>query len=210
MALEAFSLPNGNIDRIDAITDASHNTGDYQLDTSRRRGLQDCAEDHYPAPPHDTPLAAEAVCRQKRNDGAHETSDVIYGGNDTFEIGTRIIEISAERRQADDGTQHSLVVTKQLQAKVLEIQKTTKYGKLMLTRNATPQTAAMAPLKADPARRVLNMSRNKLELCPRGAYRPRCDRKLPGKLKRSASAIFNRIVFDQILSGCRCQCFQVH
>lgn len=56
------------------------------------------------------------ISSQECHNCADKTADVIDSGNDAFELGAWIIELGAKRRQADYGTENTLVISKELTA----------------------------------------------------------------------------------------------
>lgn len=111
MAFETLGLPDGNVDGVDTVTDASDDTGDDHLDLLCGRGLKDGADDHDPASPCDTALAAPSIRGQEGNDCSNETAHVVDSSNDALEVPIWIVEFISERRKADDSPQDSLVIT---------------------------------------------------------------------------------------------------
>lgn len=116
MALEAFSLPNWHIDCIDPVANSSHDSTNDQLHAFGCRRLENGSDYHDPASPHDTTLPTIMISSQEGHDCADETADVIDTGDDAFEIGARIVELGAKRRQANYGAEDTLVIAKELVA----------------------------------------------------------------------------------------------
>ena len=116
MALEALSLPNWHVYCIDPIADSRYDSGNDQLHTLACRCLQNSPNHHDPASPHDTTLPPIMISSQECHDCAYETSDVIDGGDNAFELGARIVEVGAKRWQADYGAENTLVIAKKLAA----------------------------------------------------------------------------------------------
>lgn len=56
------------------------------------------------------------ISSQECHNCADKTADVIDSGDDAFELGAWIIELGAKRRQADYGTENTLVIPKELTA----------------------------------------------------------------------------------------------
>ena len=114
VALETFSLPDWHIYGVDAIADTGDNSRDDQLNVLRGGCLEYGPDDHDPASPHDTSFAAKPIRSEECDYGANKTSDVIDACNDTLKISVWVVELLAERRKADDGSQDSLVISKEL------------------------------------------------------------------------------------------------
>ena len=57
---------------------------------------------------------------------------------------------------------------------------------------------AIKPLSAGPANCARKMSREDVESCPSGLYRPRVDRRLVEKLKMSVTAILDDLFAAKI------------
>lgn len=114
VGLETLGLPDGNIDSVHAIADASNDTRDDHLNFLERRGLQDCANDHDPATNSDTTLSTKTIGRQECDDGSYKTANIIDGSNDAFKIWIGVLESMTERLEANDGAQDTLVIAKQL------------------------------------------------------------------------------------------------
>ena len=101
MAFKAFSLPDRDIDSVDAIAYACYNAREDHLHTVRGGSLKNGAKDHDPAAPHYAALATEAVCRQECDDSANETADIVDGSDHSFGIGTRIVKVPTKRIQTN-------------------------------------------------------------------------------------------------------------
>lgn len=114
MALEAFGLPNRHIDCIDPIANSSHDSTNDQLHAFRCRRLENGSDYHDPASPHDTALPTIVISSQEGHNCADETADIIDTGDDAFDIGARIVELGAKRRQANYGAKNTLVIAKKL------------------------------------------------------------------------------------------------
>ena len=150
MAFEAFRLPDWNVHSIHTVTHTSNNTGNDQLDFLSGRGLQDGTDNHDPAADSDAALTAKAIGCQESENGTDKTANVVDGGNNTFEVGIWVIKVPAEGLKADDRSQYALIIAKQLLILVINRHQN-RYGE-PLTRKATPQHAAIAPLKMGPLR----------------------------------------------------------
>ena len=104
MPLEALGLPDWHVDRIDTIANSCHNSCNDQLHALGCRCLQNGSEYHDPASSRDTTLTAVTVGSQECYDCAYEAAEVIYGGDDAFKLGARVVEVGAKRGQANHGT----------------------------------------------------------------------------------------------------------
>ena len=114
VTLEGFCLPDRNVDSIHAVADARDDPGDDHLNFLEGRGLQDGADNHDPAADADTALSAQAIGSQESDDGAKETSNVVYGCYDTFKIGVWVFERVTEGFEANDGPENTLIIAEQL------------------------------------------------------------------------------------------------
>ena len=77
LTLETLGLPNGNVDGVDAVTNASDDTGDGHPDLLGGRCLQNGANDHDPASPCNTALASPSVGGHESKDCSEETAQVV-------------------------------------------------------------------------------------------------------------------------------------
>lgn len=115
LTLEALSLPNGNVDRVDAVTNASEDTGDGHLDLLGGRCLKDGANYHDPASPCNTALTSPPIGGQESDDCSKKAAQVVERSDDAFEDRVWVVEFISERWKADDGAQDSLIITEQLE-----------------------------------------------------------------------------------------------
>ena len=114
VSLEAFSLPDWHIDRIDAIADPCDDSSDDQLPALHCTCLQDGPNNHDPASPHDATFSTIFVSCQKCHNCAYETAEVVDAGDDALELGAWIVETGAKGWQADDSAQNALIIAKKL------------------------------------------------------------------------------------------------
>ena len=117
MTLETLGLPDGNIDRIDTVTDASDDTRNDHLDLFGGRGLKNGADYHDPTSPCKATLAAPSIGCEKGKDGSKETAQIIDSSDYAIQVFVWIVELLSERWETDDGSQDSLIITKQLEKK---------------------------------------------------------------------------------------------
>ena len=114
VAFETLSLPDGHVHGVDAIADTGDGSREDHLNVLRRGCLEYGTDNHDPASPHDTAFAAKAIRGEECDDRAEKTSDVIDACNDALKISIWVVELFAERGEADDGSQDSLVISEEL------------------------------------------------------------------------------------------------
>ena len=112
------------------------------------RSLQDGADNHDPASNADTALSAQAIGSQEGDNGAQETSDVVDGCYDTFEIGVWVFERVTEGVEANNGTENTLVIAEELNG--IESAGMRSHFAEGHTKKATPQHVAIEPRRAPP------------------------------------------------------------
>lgn len=108
-------MPDGDVDRIDTVSNASEDTGDGHLNLLGGSGLKDGADDHDPASPSDTTLTTPSIGRRKSKKSTEEAAQVVERSDNAFEDGVRVVEFISEGGEADDGTQDTLIITKELE-----------------------------------------------------------------------------------------------
>ena len=108
-------MPDGDVDRVDTISNTSDDAGDGHLNLFGGRGLKDGADDHDPASPSDTTLTTPSIGRHESKKSTEEAAQVVERSDNAFEDGVRVVEFISERREADDGTQDTLIITKELE-----------------------------------------------------------------------------------------------
>ena len=110
-------MPDWYIYGVDTIADSGDGSREDHLNVLRGGGLEYGANNHDPASPHDTAFAAEAIRSEECDYRADKTSNVIDACDDTLKVSTWVVELLAERGKADDGSQDSLVISKELDSR---------------------------------------------------------------------------------------------
>ena len=82
------------------------------MKSSRTHSLQYGTNDHDPASHSDTALSAETIRGHESHASAHKTANIVNGSDNAFQIGIRVIEVSAERLETNDGAQDALIIAK--------------------------------------------------------------------------------------------------
>lgn len=82
------------------------------MKSSCTHSLQYGADDHDPASYSDTALSAKTIRGHESHTSAHKTANIVNGSDDAFQIGVRVIEVSAERLEPNDSAQDALIIAK--------------------------------------------------------------------------------------------------
>ena len=116
MALETLRLPNRDIHSVHPVSNASDDARDDHLNLLERGGLQDRPNDHNPCAYGDATLTPEIVRCQESDDGSNEAANIIDSSYDALKVAIWIVEFMSERVKANDGTQNTLIIAKELQS----------------------------------------------------------------------------------------------
>lgn len=108
-------MPDGNVDRIDTVSNASEDTGDGHLNLFGSSGLEDGADNHDPASPSDTTLTTPSIGRHESKKCAEEAAQIVERSDNAFEDGVWVVEFISEGWETDDGTQDTLIITEKLE-----------------------------------------------------------------------------------------------
>ena len=112
ITLKTLGLPDGYIYRVNAITDASNDTRQNNLNFLCGGSLEYGADNHDPTSPHDTALATEAVRGKEGNDCTNKTSYIVDSGNDALQVPVWVVKFLSKRGKANHGSQNPLVISK--------------------------------------------------------------------------------------------------
>ena len=96
LGLEAFSLPDWYVDGIYPIAYSCHDSGDDHLHALDGRCLQDGSDNHDPTSPRDTTFPTISIGSQESDNCTYETAEVVDTGDDAFELGAWVVEVSTK------------------------------------------------------------------------------------------------------------------
>lgn len=82
------------------------------MESSCTYSLQYRTDDHDPASHSDTALSAKTIRGHESHASSHKTADIVDSSDNAFQIGIRVIEVSAERLEPNDSAQDALIIAK--------------------------------------------------------------------------------------------------